>query len=73
MSKELPGMLALANAVLEQKWPHTIDARVWVEEWMKTIKDHPEIPGDENAMIGWFANAIMAGYDTATMRTGKRL
>lgn len=41
----------------------TIYATVWVEEWMKTIKRNPQIPYDEGTMIGWFANAIMAGYD----------
>jgi len=68
---ESPGMLALANAVSLQTWPHTIDARVWAEKWMKAIKDHPEIANDQAAMVGWFANAILAGYDTATMRMGK--
>jgi hypothetical protein len=66
--EELPGMLALAKAVHEQKWPHTMDAQAWAKEWMKTIKDHPEIPNDEGCMIGWFANAIMAGYDTARIK-----
>ena len=42
---------------------HTMDAQVWTVEWMKTIKEHPGIPNDEGAMLGWFANAIMAGYD----------
>ena len=63
---ELPGMLAVAKGVAEQKWPHTMDAQVWVKEWMKTIAEIP--PGsekDEGFMLGWFANAIMAGYDTA--------
>ena len=41
----------------------TADAQVWAKEWLKTIKEHPTIPTDEGAMIGWFANAIMAGYD----------
>ena len=41
----------------------TMDALVWTEEWMKTIKEHPEIPTDDGTMIAWFANAIMAGYD----------
>ena len=62
-------MLALAIAVREQKWPHTVDAQVWAKEWMKTIKEHPEIANDEGAMIGWFANAIMAGYDTALLKS----
>jgi uncharacterized protein (DUF608 family) len=43
----------------------TMDAQIWVAEWMKTIKEHPGIPTDEGAMLGWFANAIMAGYDAA--------
>jgi hypothetical protein len=41
----------------------TTDAQIWTEEWLKTIKRHPEIPTDRGTMIGWFANAIMAGYD----------
>ena len=41
----------------------TMDAQIWTTEWLKTIKEHPEIPTDEGTMLGWFANAIMAGYD----------
>jgi hypothetical protein len=68
MKEELPGMLALELAVANQSWPHTIDAHVWTDEWLKTIKEHPEIPTDRAAMISWFSNAIMAGYDTASLR-----
>jgi hypothetical protein len=35
----------------------TFDARVWAAEFVKRFG------GDEELMIGWFANAIMAGYD----------
>jgi hypothetical protein len=35
----------------------TIDARVWAEEF---VRIHG---GDVDLMIGWFANAIMAGHD----------
>lgn len=65
---ELPGILALVKGVAKQDWPHTIDARVWVERWLETIAAHPEIVTDKGAMLGWFANAIMAGYDTASIR-----
>lgn len=41
------------------------DAAVWAEEFVKMVAKHPHIPTDEGAMIGWFANAIMAGYDRA--------
>ena len=68
MEDDLPGMLAVAKGVAEQKWPHTMDAREWVREWLSAVRDHPEIAMDEDAMLGWFANAIMAGYDTANSR-----
>jgi hypothetical protein len=29
----------------------------------ETDAQNPSIPKDEGTMIGWFANAIMAGYD----------
>lgn len=64
---ELPGMLALQTAVKKGDFPHTVDAQVWTQKWLETIKEHPDIPNDEGAMIGWFANAIMAGWDTASM------
>lgn len=41
------------------------DAQVWTKEWMRIIKENPSIPLDEATMLGWFANAIMAGYDHA--------
>ncbi len=62
---DLPGMLQLYDGISKQRWPHTMDAKVWAEEWRKTISEHPDIPLDDGAMIGWFASAIMAGYDTA--------
>lgn len=43
----------------------TTDALVWAEEFVKTVKKNPAVATDEGAMIGWFANAIMAGYDEA--------
>lgn len=67
-NEELPGMLELAKAIAEQRWPQSIDAETWADEWLKTIREHPEVPTDKGAMIGWFANAIMAGYDTAQHR-----
>jgi hypothetical protein len=65
---ELPGGVALADAVRRGEWPHTIDAQAWTTAWMLQLKETPEIYKDEGAMIGWFANAIMAGYDTAMIR-----
>lgn len=46
--------------------PTTADARVWARTWEETLLKHPIVPHDEGAMIAWFANAIMAGYDEKT-------
>ena len=71
MNEDLPGMLALAEGVATQKWPHTVDAKVWATEWMRRIQKNPAIATDKDCMLGWFANAIMAGYDTAQARGTK--
>lgn len=39
------------------------NAQVWAKEFVRIVKQNPEIPTDEGAMIGWFANSIMSGYD----------
>lgn len=67
-TKELPSALELALAVRAGKWPHTMDAQEWTREWRKTLTEHPNIANDDAAMVGWFANAIMAGYDAAMLR-----
>lgn len=36
------------------------DAQVWAKEFCKC-----NTSSDEGTMLGWFANAIMAGYDYA--------
>ena len=38
------------------------DARIWAEEFQKKIVNKG-IKIDEDLMLGWFANAIMSGYD----------
>lgn len=40
------------------------DASVWARVFAETIAEHPGVPHDEETMLGWFANAIMAGADT---------
>ena len=68
---ELPGFLALQRGVMEQQWPHTMDAQIWADEWLKQMERTPEMATDKGAMISWFANAIMAGYDTAMYRASR--
>lgn len=38
------------------------DARKWAEEFRRIF---PDKSPDEGTMIGWFANAILTGYDYA--------
>lgn len=38
------------------------DARVWAQQFLKI---NPDCGVDEGSLIGWFANAIMTGYDRA--------
>lgn len=46
----------------------SFDATVWVKAWLETIAAHPDVPTDEGTMIGWFANALMRGYDERARR-----
>ena len=38
---------------------------MWAKEFMKIWQNEPIDIMDEDMMLGWFANAIMAGYDEA--------
>lgn len=48
------------------------DAQVWAKRWLEIIAENPTIPTDEGAMISWFANAIMSGYDKGKRDEQKR-
>lgn len=39
------------------------DAKDWAEAFVAHVQANPSIATDEGTMIGWFANAIMRGYD----------
>jgi hypothetical protein len=60
---ELDGMAAVVQGVRDQRFPHSVDAMVWADEYCKQFLD-----SDKMTMVSWFANSIMAGYDTAGMR-----
>ncbi len=45
-----------------------MDAQRWAKEFMQILDAHHNIEVDEGFMLGWFANAIMCGYDTANRR-----
>ena len=41
------------------------DASKWAETFVATVAKKPSIATDQGTMLGWFANAIAAGYDHA--------
>lgn len=45
------------------------DAVVWAKEFVEAVKSKPSIATDKDAMTGWFANAIMAGFDRGKKET----
>lgn len=46
----------------------SFDARDWARHWAQIIAANPSIPTDEGTMIGWFANALMRGWDEHARR-----
>ncbi len=49
----------------------SMDAKVWAEEFNKTLVKKGIQPFDPDFMLGWFANAIMVGFDEANRRNVK--
>lgn len=49
----------------EKEFKKTMDARDWKEGLNTVLVNHGEQPVDPELLIGWFANAIMFGYDEA--------
>lgn len=41
----------------------SFDCREWAREFVERVKNNPSIATDEATMTGWFANALMRGYD----------
>ena len=69
---EADGMAAYAFAIAnpdpnDPTWPlPSFDARDWASAFCATF------PGqDEELMIGWFANALMRGFDEANYRNAR--
>mgnify|MGYP001606520995 CR=1 FL=1 len=48
-------------------------ADVWAKEFLRIVKEKPEISQDVDTMRGWFANAIMTGYDLAHQEILKKI
>lgn len=50
----------------------TFDARTWAKSFNETLVKLGYQPHDEGLLIGWFANAIMIGYDEACSKFGTK-
>ena len=61
-----------AEGVVTNTLSGVTDAVQWAEAWLAALAENPQIPTDKGTMIGWFANAIMAGYD-AGRKAGENL
>lgn len=68
LRKELDEMEASYE---DMSWTRSMDAQVWAQQFVAHKKKNKwkNKDIDESLMIGWFANAIMAGYDEAVKRT----
>ncbi len=48
---------------MDKQFTQSFDARDWAKAFVEHVTANPAIATDEGTMIGWFANAIMRGYD----------
>lgn len=53
---------------MEDDFTQSFDASKWAAAFVKTVRINPALATDEGAMIGWFANALMRGYDEHARR-----
>ena len=47
----------MSERLTDNELHQTMDAQIWASEFVARHE------GDESLMLGWFANAIMTGYD----------
>lgn len=57
----------------EVKLHETMDASIWADEFNKVLVSRGEQPHDLGWLIGWFANALICGYDHHYESERKRL
>lgn len=50
----------------------SFDARDWAKAFVAHVHQYPGIPTDEATMTGWFANALMRGFDEARVTPATR-
>jgi hypothetical protein len=53
---------------LDMSFAQSFDASDWARSFVGYVNANPVIATDEATMIGWFANALMRGFDEANRR-----
>lgn len=56
------------RTVRDCKVPASFDAKDWVEEFNLMLVRNGNQPYDPETLVGWFANAIMRGFDEGYKR-----
>lgn len=59
----VPSLPSVDAAAPAKDTVRTFDARTWAKSFNETLVQLGHQPHDEGWLIGWFANAIMCGYD----------
>lgn len=52
----------------DSNFQQSFDARAWARAFLEQVQVCPALATDEGAMIGWFANALMRGFDEHASR-----
>lgn len=53
---------------IDDSFSQSTDAVVWAKAFVEHVRRNPAIATDEGTIIGWFANAIMRGWDEGRSR-----
>lgn len=62
----------MSTVTLSNEFARSFDAKEWAQAFVEHVQQNPAIATDEGTMLGWFANAIMRGYDEAKYDEEKR-
>jgi hypothetical protein len=57
------------SETMTQDFTQSFDARDWAKAFVEHVRANPSIATDQGTMLGWFANAIMRGYDEHDRRS----
>lgn len=56
----------------DEDFAQSFDARDWAAAFVERSREDPAFAQDEGTMLGWFANALMRGYDEHARQTAAR-